>query len=256
MPEYTMWLKIHIMDELLRETKKRMLFRSDGMIYVLEDEKSILELLVYTLNNSGLEAKGFSRPSEFWKEMKEVPDLLLLDIMLPEEDGLTILKKLRSEKHTKNMPVIMLTAKSSEYDKVMGLDIGADDYITKPFGMMELVARIKAVLRRTQKEETGEKEYQIGELFVALKQHVVKVGGISITLTSKEFELLSMFIENQSVVFSRDHILNRIWGYEFDGANRTVDVHIGTLRQKLGECGEYIKTVRGYGYKFEQSKEG
>lgn len=228
------------------------------MIYVLEDDKSIQELIVYTLNNSGMEAKGFSRPSEFWKDMKEkeVPELLLLDIMLPEEDGLAILKKLRKEKGTKDLPVIMLTAKSSEYDKVMGFDIGADDYITKPFGMMELVARIKAMLRRASKQAEKDEEYQIGELYVALKKHVVKVGGISVTLTSKEFELLTMFVENQSVVFSRDQILNRIWGYEFDGANRTVDVHIGTLRQKMGECGEYIKTVRGYGYKFDIAKEG
>lgn len=219
------------------------------MIYVLEDDNSILELIVYTLNHSGMEAKGFQRPSDFWKAMQEMPDLLLLDIMLPEEDGLTILKKLRKDKSTKKLPVIMLTAKASEYDKVVGLDYGADDYMTKPFGMMELVARINALLRRTKEEEPKE-EFQIGELTVSLRKHVVKVSSEKVKLTSKEFELLAMFVENPSVVFSRDQILNHIWGYEFDGSNRTVDVHIGTLRQKLGVCGEYIQTVRGYGYKF------
>ena len=220
-----------------------------NMIYVLEDDNNILELVVYTLNHSGLEAKGFQRPSDFWKGMDEMPDLLLLDIMLPEEDGLTILKKLRNDKNTQKLPVIMLTAKSSEYDKVVGLDYGADDYVTKPFGMMELVARVKALLRRTKEKEPKE-EYHIGELSVSLKKHVVKVSSEKVTLTSKEFELLALFVEHPPVVFSRDQILNHIWGYEFDGANRTVDVHIGTLRQKIGVCGEYIQTVRGYGYKF------
>ena len=227
-------------------------------IFVVEDDDSIRNLTRMHLKmNSFSNVYSLSDAESAWILANRLhPDVIILDLMLPEADGLTFLKWLRNDPVLKDVIIIIITAKDDEEDIIAGLEAGADDYITKPFGMMELVARIKAVLRRTQKEETGEKEYQIGELFVALKQHVVKVGGISITLTSKEFELLSMFIENQSVVFSRDHILNRIWGYEFDGANRTVDVHIGTLRQKLGECGEYIKTVRGYGYKFEQSKEG
>lgn len=234
----------------IKRTKKKIKAWCRNVIYVLEDDNSILELVVYTLNHSGLEAKGFSKPSAFWKEMDSLPDLLLLDLMLPEEDGLKILKKLRNDKQTRKLPVIILTAKSSEYDKVVGLDYGADDYVTKPFGMMELVARVNALLRRTKEDTCTGEEFRIGELVVSLKKHIVKVKGEHVTLTSKEFELLAMFVENPSVVFSRDQILNRIWGYEFDGANRTVDVHIGTLRQKLGECGEYIRTVRGYGYKF------
>lgn len=172
----------------------------------------------------------------------------MLDIMLPEEDGLSILKKLRSSPATKKIPIMMVTAKGSEYDKVIGLDNGADDYIAKPFGMMELIARVKALLRRTGKEET-ETEYTIGCLYVSPAKHIVQVDGKDVTLTYKEFELLSMFLKSGDVVLTRDRLLNEIWGYSFDGENRTVDVHIRTLRQKLGPAGDLIETVRGVGYK-------
>ena len=168
--------------------------------------------------------------------------------MLPEEDGLSILKKLRSSPATKKIPIMMVTAKGSEYDKVIGLDNGADDYIAKPFGMMELIARVKALLRRTGKEET-ETEYTIGCLYVSPAKHIVQVDGKDVTLTYKEFELLSMFLKSGDVVLTRDRLLNEIWGYSFDGENRTVDVHIRTLRQKLGPAGDLIETVRGVGYK-------
>lgn len=224
------------------------------MIYLLEDDDSIRELIIYTLNSLNIKTTGFAKPSEFWQALqKEKPSLLLLDIMLPEEDGLSILKKIRNDSSIRRLPVIMLTAKGSEYDKVVGLDCGADDYITKPFGMMEFVSRVKAMLRRTEIYEENDKdyvEYNIGRLYVCPTKHIVKIADEEISLTVKEFELLSLLIENKSVVFSRGQLLNRIWGYDFNGENRTVDVHIGTLRQKLKECGDYIETVRGYGYKF------
>ena len=221
------------------------------MIYLLEDDASIRNFVEYALNNSGFEAKGFEKPSDFWRALEiELPSLILLDIMLPEEDGIEVLKKLRSRSDTKNMPIIMLTAKSTEYDKVMGLDCGADDYISKPFGIMELIARIKALLRRAGiAEKAGEEEYTVDSLYVCLQKHIVRAGGADISLTFKEFELLYLLISNPGIVFTRDQILQRIWGYEFDGENRTVDVHIRTLRQKLGDCGELIETVRGIGYK-------
>ncbi len=219
------------------------------MIYLLEDDESIRNFVCYALNNSGYEAKGFERPSEFWTAMEqEIPSLLLLDIMLPEEDGLDILRKLREKPKTASMPVIMLTAKSTEFDKVVGLDSGADDYISKPFGIMELMSRIKALLRRTV-TEADRSEYTVGKLYVCPEKHIVRVGGRDVTLTFKEFELLCLMITNRGTVFSRDQILQKIWGFDFDGENRTVDVHIRTLRTKLGECGEYIETVRGIGYK-------
>ncbi|MBR6650982.1 MAG: response regulator transcription factor [Clostridia bacterium] len=219
------------------------------MIYLLEDDESIRNFVCYALNNSGYETKGFERPSEFWRAMEEeIPSLLLLDIMLPEEDGLNILKKLREKPKTASMPVIMLTAKATEYDKVIGLDSGADDYISKPFGMMELMSRIKAILRRVG-SETDHSEYTVGELYVCPDKHIIKVSGRDVTLTFKEFELLCLMIQNRGTVFTRDQILQKIWGFEFDGENRTVDVHIRTLRTKLGVAGEYIETVRGIGYK-------
>lgn len=222
------------------------------MIYLVEDDDSIRELVVYTLNNSGMEAKGFALPSLFWDEMsKQLPELILLDIMLPEEDGLQILKKIRRHGNTKNIPVMMLTAKGSEYDKVIGLDCGADDYVPKPFGMMELIARIKALLRRT-KTASPETEYRIGKLYVCPSKHIVKVDGKDVVLALKEFEMLCLLLENRGVVMTRDQILNRIWDYAFDGESRTVDVHVRTLRQKLGECGELIETVRGIGYKIAE----
>ena len=221
------------------------------MIYILEDDTSIRELVNYTLNNSGLEAEGFSKPSLFWKKINEtMPDLVLLDIMLPEEDGLSILKKLRSRPETENLPVIIITAKVTEYDKVVGLDGGADDYISKPFGMMELVSRVKAILRRAKKTEDSSGEcYELGDLYVNPAKHIVKVAGENVTLTIKEFNLLCLMIKKQGFVFSRDQLLYEIWGYEYDGESRTVDVHIRTLRQKLGKCGSLIETVRGAGYR-------
>ena len=219
------------------------------MIYLVEDDENIRELVTYTLNSQGLEAEGFSRPSQFWKAMEgTTPSLVLLDIMLPEEDGLSILKKLRSSQETGKLPVIMLTAKGSEYDTVMGLDSGADDYIPKPFRMMELISRVRALLRRTEGQEKPQ-EYILGELTVSPSRHVVRVDGKEVTLTLKEFELLCLLLSKQETVFSRSQLLDRIWGYEFDGESRTIDVHVRTLRQKLGSAGKYIKTVRGIGYK-------
>ncbi len=219
------------------------------MIYFVEDDDNIRELVVYTLNSTGLEAQGFSAPDKFWEALEDsVPTLVLLDIMLPQEDGLSILKKLRANKETKKLPVIILTAKSDEYDKVRGFDLGADDYVPKPFGMMELVARIKAVLRRTENTEDNPPEYTVGELTVSPQKHKVKVNGEKVTLTLKEFQMLCLLLENRGIVLSRDRILNQVWGYSFDGESRTVDVHIRTLRNKLGTAGDLIMTVRGIGY--------
>lgn len=221
------------------------------MIYLVEDDNSIRELVAYTFNTAGLEAEGFDKPSLFWEALeKRKPDLVLLDIMLPEEDGIQILQKLRQRQDTKKLPVIMLTAKGSEYDKVMGLESGADDYVSKPFGMMELLARVKALLRRTEDlRPAQENRYVIGDLKVNQKRHEVLVKGEAVTLTKKEFDMLCYLLENKGMVLTRDQLLNQIWGYDFDGENRTVDVHIRTLRQKLGDCGTYIETIRGIGYK-------
>ncbi len=219
------------------------------MIYFVEDDDNIRELVVYTLNSTGLEAQGFSAPDKFWKALNEkLPTLILLDVMLPQEDGLSILKKIRNEKLTKKIPVIILTAKSDEYDKVKGFDLGADDYVPKPFGMMELVARIKAVLRRTESSADSAPEYTVGKLTVSPQKHKVKVNGEKVVLTLKEFQMLCMLLENRGIVLSRDQILNQVWGYSFDGESRTVDVHVRTLRNKLGEAGDLIQTIRGIGY--------
>ncbi|NLW71003.1 MAG: response regulator transcription factor [Eubacteriaceae bacterium] len=224
------------------------------MIYIVEDDKSIRELVVYTLNSMGFEARGFALPSDFWEALSEnIPQLILLDIMLPEEDGLEILTKLRGQSATRKLPVMMITAKGSEYDKVLGLDLGADDYVPKPFGMMELVARVKALLRRADISEK-QPEYSIASLYVCPDRHIVKVGDNDISLTKKEFEMLCYLLENRGIVLTRDQILNHVWGYSFDGENRTVDVHIRTLRQKLMQAGELIETVRGIGYKVGESK--
>ena len=219
------------------------------MIYLVEDDASIRELVVYALSNSGFDARGFDTPSAFWQAMeKETPVMVLLDIMLPEEDGLQILKKLRADDRTRRTPVIMLTAKGSEYDKVIGLEAGADDYIPKPFGMMELIARVKALLRRAS-DQPAPATYQVGCLTVCPQRHLVEVDGAAVTLTLKEYELLCMLLKNRNMVLTRDRLLNQIWGYSFDGENRTVDVHIRTLRQKLGKAGDLIETVRGVGYR-------
>ena len=220
------------------------------MIYCVEDERNIRELIVYTLESSGLSAKGVETGSQLFKALSEHPaSLILLDIMLPEEDGLAILQKLKSSEVTRDIPVIMVTAKGAENDKVKGLNCGADDYITKPFGMMEFIARVRAVLRRTGKEDKENATLQIGELQVLVQQHQVLAAGRKVTLTLKEFELLKYLMENQGIVLSRDRLLGHVWGYDFDGETRTVDVHIRTLRQKLGGCGELIETVRGVGYR-------
>ena len=219
------------------------------MIYFVEDDASIRELVLYTLNNAGFQAEGFERPSAFWKAVGQMrPTLILLDIMLPEEDGLSILRKLRAAAPTRKLPVIILTAKNTEYDRVVGLDGGADDFISKPFGMMELVARVRAVLRRTeQKPET--EDYQVGDLFVSPQRHVVRVAGEEVPLTNKEFELLCLLLEHQGMAMTRDAIMDGVWGQEFSRENRTLDVHVRTLRTKLGAAGHYIETVRGVGYK-------
>ena len=224
------------------------------MIYLVEDDESIRELVVYTLKSQGMEAKGFERPSQFWKELdKEIPSLILLDVMLPEEDGISILKKLRTRPDTRKLPIIMLTAKGSEYDVVMGLDSGADDYIPKPFRMMELISRIKAALRRA--EDKGAEEYRLKNLYVSPMKHVVMVDQEPVSLTLKEYEMLCLLLKNSGMVLSRTQLLNQIWGYEFDGESRTVDVHIRTLRQKLGSAGDLIETVRGVGYKIGKRNE-
>ncbi|RGY98246.1 response regulator transcription factor [Clostridium sp. AM58-1XD] len=227
------------------------------MVYIVEDDDSIRELITYTLNSQGMEAKSFARPSEFYEGMKQgLPNLILLDIMLPEEDGLSILKKLKADRETKTLPVIMLTAKGSEYDTVLGLDSGADDYVAKPFRMMELLSRIRALMRRAgdQVQEEEREEYTLGSLYVCPSRHVVSVNGENITLTLKEFELLCLMMEHREMVFSRAQLLDKVWGYSFDGESRTVDVHIRTLRQKLGEAGSLIETVRGVGYKIGGEK--
>lgn len=222
------------------------------MIYLVEDDDSIRELVVYTLRTTGFEAKGFSTAALFWEAVEEEqPELVLLDIMLPDEDGLHILKRLRSNAETADLPVIMLTAKSTEYDRVLGLDSGADDYIPKPFGMMELVSRIKALLRRASRQN-DEKIYNLDALYVDVKRHNVAVNGQEISLTYKEFELLCYLLENRGVVLTRDQILSKIWDYNYSGETRTVDVHIRTLRQKLGAMGTLIETVRGVGYRIAE----
>lgn len=220
------------------------------MIYMLEDDDNIRNYVLYALNQSaGLKAQGFEKPSDFYKALKEnLPDIILLDIMLPEEDGISVLTKLRKNVETKEIPIIMLTAKDTVYDKIVGLESGADDYLAKPFETMELIARIKVWLRRMNKEKEVT-EYTYKSLYVSVDKHLVKADGEEVVLTKKEFELLSLFMKNQGTVFNRDQILLTVWGYEFDGENRTVDVHIRKLREKLGKCGEYIETVRGIGYK-------
>lgn len=226
------------------------------MIYLVEDDGSIRELVLYTLNSSGMEAKGFGLPRAFWRAMEqEKPQLIMLDIMLPEEDGLQILRKIRSSSVWKDIPVMMLTAKGSEYDKVIGLDAGADDYVPKPFGMMELIARVKALLRRAEPRDP-QPEHTIRGLYVCPAKHIVTVDGEPVSLTLKEFEMLCVFLENRNVVLTRDQLLNKVWGYAFDGESRTVDVHIRSLRQKLGDYADVIETVRGVGYKLSEPEGG
>ena len=219
------------------------------MIYCVEDDDIIRELVIYTLETTGLKARGFAEGSAFMEALAfDTPELILLDIMLPGDDGLELLKKLKSSPKTKGIPVIMVTAKGTEYDKVVGLDSGADDYVTKPFGMMELVSRIKAVLRRSGKVE-DRIDMELAGVRMDIRKHEVTVDGKQVALTLKEFELLEKLMRNQGIVLTRDQLLTEIWGYDFDGETRTVDVHIRTLRQKLGEKGEIIQTVRGVVYR-------
>ena len=222
------------------------------MIYCVEDDVSIRELMLYTLRASGYEAEGFEQGRELLDALKRyTPKLIMLDIMLPGMDGIEILKHLRSNPATARIPVIMATAKGTEYDRVLGLDAGADDYLSKPFGMLEMVSRIRAVLRRTEPAEQTQ-ILSIGSLQLDTAAHTVLVSGSRILLTLKEFELLRLFLEHPGRVFTRDQLLERVWGTDYVGESRTVDVHIGTLRTKIGICGEYIQTVRGVGYRMEE----
>ncbi|MBQ5357076.1 MAG: response regulator transcription factor [Oscillospiraceae bacterium] len=222
------------------------------MIFCVEDDISSRELMIYTLKSAGFDAKGFTESTDFWKALEtETPELIMLDIMLPGEDGIEILKKLRKKTKTAEIPVIMATAKGTEFDKVTGLDTGADDYLVKPFGMMEMISHIKAVLRRTA-PKTSKNVLSTGKLSLNLDEHSVFADGEKVVLTFKEFELLKIFMENPGKVFSRDALLEKVWGADYYGETRTVDVHIGTLRTKLGECGDYIETVRGVGYRMEE----
>lgn len=226
------------------------------MIYCVEDDAGIRELMIYTLQASDLQSKGLPDADAFWAAMeKEKPKLILLDIMLPGEDGISILKKLKAQSTTADIPVIMATAKGTEYDKVIGLDLGADDYLAKPFGMMEMVSRVKAVLRRAYKDEKTD-IVAVGKLTLNPQTHTVRADGEKVILTLKEFELLHKFMRHPGRVYSREQLLSDIWGADYVGETRTVDVHIGTLRTKLGECGEYIDTVRGVGYRLEEKNNG
>lgn len=221
------------------------------MIFCVEDDNGIRDLMTYTLNSAGFEATGFADGKAFFSAMEnEMPELVMLDIMLPGEDGIEILKRLRSNAYTADIPVIMATAKGTEYDKVIGLDLGADDYLAKPFGMMEMVSRVKAVLRRTKKKESVH-VLQMGKLELNTSCHTVCADDKRIELTLKEYEMLLLFMKNPGRVFTRDQLFEQIWDSEYAGETRTVDVHIGTLRTKLGGCGEYIRTVRGVGYRME-----
>ncbi len=226
------------------------------MIFCVEDDSNIRELVVYTLETTGFRARGFEDGKEFWETLAlETPRLVLLDIMLPGEDGIEILKKLKSSPRTREIPVIMVTAKGAEYDKVKGLDLGADDYVAKPFGMMELVSRVKAVLRRSEKASRDQKNILAsGDIEIDTQKHEVTAAGEVVNLTLKEYELLKRLMENQNVVMTRDRLLEDIWGYDFDGETRTVDVHVRTLRQKLGSCGDKIETVRGVGYRMSKQE--
>ena len=221
------------------------------MIYLLEDEGGIRNFVLYALNNTDLEAEGFECPSEFFRAVdRRVPDLVLLDIMLPEEDGLSVLRKLRSRADTRRLPVILLTAKDTEFDKVTGLDSGADDYIAKPFGTMELISRIKALLRRsTDSFGSSPDLLTAGSVTVSTTRREVTANGEKVSLTLKEYELLVTLMGGKGRVFSRDELLHNVWGYDFSGESRTVDVHIRTLRSKLGDSGSVIETVRGAGYR-------
>lgn len=221
------------------------------MILCVEDDTSIRDLMIYALNSAGFEAKGLGSGGELFEETRRGrPRLIMLDIMLPGEDGIEILRRLRSDTLTADIPVIMATAKGTEYDKAVGLDLGADDYLAKPFGMMEMVSRVRAVLRRSERQEET-RTLKVGSLTLSTAAHSVTADGRKIQLTLKEFEILRHLMENLGMVLTRDRLLETVWGMDYAGETRTVDVHIGTLRTKLGSCGDYIETVRGVGYRME-----
>lgn len=222
------------------------------MIFCVEDDAGIRDLMIYTLNASGFRAVGFENAKEFYTALADtVPELIMLDIMLPGEDGISILKRLKADARTADIPVIMATAKGNEYDKVIGLDLGADDYLAKPFGMMEMASRVRAVLRRSGRAAEKQQLIRVGGLEMNLGEHIVTADGIRIQLTLKEFELLRTFMTSPGRAFTREQLLSSVWCEDFMGETRTVDVHVGTLRQKLGSCGKYIRTVRGVGYRLE-----
>ena len=224
------------------------------MIWCVDDDSTIRDIEVYALTQTGFEAKGFADGISMLQALKaEKPELIVLDIMLPGKDGVEVLKEIRSDPRTAKIPVIMATAKGTEMDKIHGLDMGADDYLVKPFGVMEMVSRIKAVLRRCESNETAE-ALTVGEITLSEKEHLVTVNGKKTSLTLKEFEMLKLFMTNPGTVFSRDKLLSRVWGIDYIGESRTVDMHIKTLRQKLGDAGSRIETVIGIGYKMEGRK--
>ena len=221
------------------------------MIWCVDDDNTIRDIEVYTLTQTGFEAKGFADGISMLEALKtEKPELIVLDIMLPGKDGVEVLKEIRSNPETRKIPVIMATAKGTEMDKIQGLDTGADDYLVKPFGVMEMVSRIKAVLRRCEPDEK-EEVLSIGEITLSDKEHLVTVNGEKVVLTFKEFEILKLFMQSPGIVFSRDKLLSEVWGIDYLGESRTVDMHIKTLRQKLGDAGSHIETVIGVGYKME-----
>lgn len=222
-----------------------------ALIYIVEDDKNIREIEAFALKNSGYQIKDFECATQFYEKMEEkLPNLILLDVMLPDEDGLNIVKKIRSNPESRKIPVIMVTAKTTELDKVKGLDMGADDYLTKPFGVMELISRVKALLRRCEGAE-DEKFYSVGNLLLDVVKHSVSVDGDTVELTYKEYELLRLLMQNAGIVTSREAIMERVWGTDFEGESRTLDMHIKTLRQKLGSAGTMIKTIRNVGYIIE-----
>ena len=224
------------------------------MIYCVEDDAAIRDIEVYALRSTGFEAEGLETGAELFAALKKrLPELIILDVMLPGEDGLEILRRLRLSAVTRNVPVIMATARGAEYDKITGLDSGADDYLVKPFGMMEMVSRVRAVLRRSGSAESARESgpLTLGPLSLDPAAHTVSANGVSVALTLKEFELLRTMMAKPGVVFTRDRLLSEVWGTDYDGETRTVDVHIRTLRQKLGEAGALIGTVRGVGYRME-----
>ena len=225
------------------------------MIWCVDDDDTIREIEVYTLTQTGFEARGFADGNSMLEALKtEVPELIVLDIMLPGKDGVEVLKEIRIDSQTAKIPVIMATAKGTEMDKIHGLDTGADDYLVKPFGMMEMVSRIKAVLRRCEPVKNEDDIVSIGDIVLNDKEHIVTAKGENVNLTFKEYKILKLFINNPDIVFSRDKLLSEVWGVDYLGESRTVDMHIKTLRQKLGEAGAQIKTVIGVGYKLGSSK--